>query len=307
MLEEMIYKFSGDDHQVIAQCDHSTKNRFMLIGAFIPGIFGLCCLSSYFAFQQVFNNCLTGLGLSLFFSLMIMNIYLLLLYTLSKDTLSNKYKATEINVSFIIRLGFVCFISIIVSKPIESRLYATGLDQDIEGYKASIKRLNYHKIKFYYEAQINEIKKLSDNPVYIRQFVKSKNHDRLIATAKMYYLVDSSDYYLQRLDFLSSRYPSCWLVTLFSMLIFFLPVYVKYKKIGSSYYDIKGNYEKRKVLLAYYVFKKKYTYFFEKRYNKHIQYSEPYEDAPFNTARKRDGRMFLNNEFFLSELYNDKA
>ncbi|MFN9944325.1 MAG: hypothetical protein ACK56I_33130, partial [bacterium] len=68
--------------------------------------------------------------------------------------------------------------------------------------------------------------------------------------------------------------------------------------------ETKRNIENRLVKEEYASFKARYNLLFQEHLNKNIQFSEPFIDAPFNTKRKRDGRVFLKEDDLISDLYN---
>ena len=307
MLRERIYKLAGDDWGIIKNCNNSTQDRFFRIGLFVPLIFIFCFFSSFYTFHQLFGRFLFSLAFSLFFSWMISNIYRLLLYTLTKSALPDvKVKSSDIS-SLFVRIVLICFISLIVSMPFESWLYSTLLNHDMEVHKTEEKINNQKKIMNYYHSQYNEIRRLSKDEIFIMQFIEKKEKERRRVTSNMYRLIDVSNYYLQSIRFLCIKHSTCWFITVFFMLLFNLPVYMKYAIQASDYYGGKGAIEQRIVEVNYYSFKRTFTSIFKKKYGLDIIYCEPYEDAPYNTVRKCDKRSFLTEKQFLSELYHGKA
>ena len=134
-LSRILCTFSGDDYSIISQSDKTIQNRFMAIGGFVTAIFAVCFISCYFTFTQLFQNYFIGIPIGLFFSYMITNIYLLLLYTLSKNSFPNNTDKASQLFSILIRVIFICFIAVIVSKPIETIIFKVPLKIDIAEYK----------------------------------------------------------------------------------------------------------------------------------------------------------------------------
>ncbi|MBL0310575.1 MAG: DUF4407 domain-containing protein [Bacteroidetes bacterium] len=134
-LRKSLCTLSGDDYSIISRCSKDLQNRFAAIGGFVLCIFVLCFVSSYFTFKMLFQNYILGIPVSIFFSWMITNIYLLLLYTLTKNVLPHIQNARARMFSVGIRLGFICFIAIIVSKPLEALVFSNQLSSEIATYK----------------------------------------------------------------------------------------------------------------------------------------------------------------------------
>ena len=141
-LRKFFWTLSGDDKNIIAKCNKSTRTRFTGIGVLVAVIFSLCFVSCFLAFTGLIQNFFIGIIIGLFFAWMITNIYLFLLYTLSKTGFPYIPNRNARFISVSIRLIFIAFISIIVSKPIESLAFSKQLTQDIQIFKQ--KKINHY-------------------------------------------------------------------------------------------------------------------------------------------------------------------
>lgn len=304
MYKEIIYKLAGDDYGIIRSCEKSTQERFLTIGLFVPIVFLLCLVSLFLTFRQAFNNISASLALSLFFSWMISNMYRLLLYTITKSALPDVKGKVYNKTSLALRVLFVCFISLLISIPIESIFYSNLLNKDMTTFKIKTKEENHNTILTYYSQRYSEINKISKNQLYQEQFKGRKEKERERVTNNMYHLVDISNYYLQRVKLLCSKHPTSWIFTISFMFFLNIPVYLKYKMRLSDYYLRKGVIERRIVELNYQAFRKKYSAILLKKYDQKVVFGEDYQDAPYNTIKKRDERVYHSEESLLSELYN---
>ena len=342
-LSRLLCTFSGDDYNIIRQCDKTIQNRFKAIGGFVLVIFAMCFISCYFTFTKLFQNYLIGIPIGLFFSYMITNIYLLLLYSLSKNSFPcNTDKASQL-FSIVIRVIFICFIAIIVSKPIETIVFKKHLENEIVEYKQLQIQKYIKTTDKYFNNEIKELKmKISELEILskytnvrklnsCKKRLKNKELQKKELILSMNNLVSFSNYYIQSVVILNTKYKTCWLITIFIMFVFLFPAYLKnYLGKQNLYYEIKSNIEIRLVKIEYDIFKKQYKELFisniisELKYPKQneeklilkemqinhnslindIQFSEPYADAPFNTIRKRDEREFLKEDDLISDLYN---
>jgi hypothetical protein len=315
-LKRILCTFSGDDYSIISRCDDKIQNRFIAIGCFVSLIFIFCFISSYYSFTLLFKNYYFGVSIGVFFALTVTNIYLLILYTLSKKTFPciEDNKATFFSVS--IRILFITLIAVIVSKPLEVIKYENELSKEISFFKTE-QKLKYLKIidSIYIEEteqlksiierqQKNTNFSLNDISNYIK-IIELKDKNRLEKKTQMENLINDSNYYIKSISILNSKYPSCWIITLFIILIFLFPAYLKnFLGEQSFYYETKRTIENRLVKEEYASFKSRYNRLFQEHLNKNIQFSEPFIDAPFNTKRKRDGRVFLKEDDLISDLYN---
>lgn len=295
---------AGDDHRIVRYCDAGSQSGFFFTGLFIPLIFLVCLASSYITFREVFDNMLLGFILSLFFAWMITNLYRLLLYTFSANPLPQVNKKAGKFFSGAIRLGFVCFIAVMIAKPLEAVMYSGALDKDIAAYKARAKQASHYKIVLYYQKQIDEIIHLSENTKSGERFVQDKMRARRQDILRANALIDASGFFLQRLRFLSVNHPSCWWITAFFLLVFLYPLALRQQLKHSSYYLLKASCDRRKIDLNYYAFRRKYTALFEKFHDRRVIHKEYYEDPPYNTVRKQDTRRILTEKEFISNLYH---
>jgi hypothetical protein len=314
----LLCTLSGDDYSIIIQCkDKSIQYRFMAIGGFVSAIFVLCFISCYFTFTKLIQNRFIGIPIGLFFAYMITNIYLLLLYTLSKNSFpSRKDKAAQI-FSLSIRVAFISFIAVVVSKPLETMIYSEVLKNEIKVYKQD-RIIEYKRSTItYFNEETKNLKLIVEQQrmLYtdtvnsqIRNYKellrkKERKKDELIAS--MIHLVGNSNYYVQSIVILNTKYRNCWLITLFIVMIFLFPAYLK-KFLGetSSFYETKRTIENRLVKEEYATFKLKYNSLYRVRLNMSVSFSETFTDAPFNTIRKSKEQSFLEEFDLISEIYN---
>ena len=135
-MKDFFLKLSSSDYIVVKQCDNRTKNRFKMVGFFVFVVGFLCFLSGLITFYGLFKSIIISLPFALFFSWMVSNIYLVLLSTLTKNSLPHIRNERALLMSLIIRIVFLLLISVIISKPIESILLYPFTSDKIEAKKA---------------------------------------------------------------------------------------------------------------------------------------------------------------------------
>ena len=316
-LRNFFIKFSGDDYNVINNCSDKTQNRFALIGAFVFSIFILCFASSFYTFTQLFNNYFVGVPIAIFFSFTITNIYLLLLHTLTKKVLPHmKFKKSGI-FTVIVRIIFISLIAVIVSKPLEVLFFSLPLQDEITVFKKEKLETYTSQTAEYFDKQIIEAKReleqrinLQGNiqTVEIRKYYQSlqdKETEKMKLTEDMKILVRDSNYYIRSIIILNTKYSICWLITLFTVIIFLFPAYKKSQlSLDSNYYKVKKSIETNLVVEEYERFKQKYNSIFKENFGIDRDFNELYVDAPFNTIIKSDERNFIEENILISELYN---
>jgi hypothetical protein len=315
--KERLCKLSGDDYTIIRTCDARVQNRFAAIGAFVFLIFVLCFVSSYLTFTQLFQSYLLGIPAGFFFASMITNIYLLLLYTLSKHMLPHNERYVGRLVSLAIRFTFICFIAIVISKPIEALIFFVPLNSEVSKYKEEELRQFELMTNEFFDDEIAKLKRvinveiLTESPVNndrlgrYKALISEKEKKREELLSRMRFIVGHSNYYVRSIVLLNTRYKACWLITIIVVSVFFLPAYLK-KVISATglFYARKGDIERGIIKREYTTFRENYARIFKSSHNAEIQFVELFEDPPYNTTPKSDNRKFLKDEDLIADLYN---
>lgn len=297
---------TGDDASVISLCSKKTKNRFTVIGILVGFIFALCFVSCYFAFTRLLQNLWFGIVIGLFFAWMITNIYLFLLYTLSKTGFPYIPNRSARFISVTIRLIFIAFTGIIVSKPIESLIFSKQLEKEIQLFKMEKIKRYTKATSNYLDKEIAEYEKLltSNNDKFYIDLIDKKKEQKSLLIASMNKLVTKSNYYIQGFIILNDKYPISWIITLLIIIMFVIPAYLKiFIHKDSIFYKTKHDIESNLVKYEYELFKERYTQLFRLKYNIDVHFTEHYIDAPFNTRRIVKNRDILKEDDLLDSLY----
>ena len=305
-IKKFFWTLSGDDVNVIDKCNKTTKSRFTAIGILVASIFTLCFISCYFAFTSLLQNLWSGIIIGLFFAWMITNIYLFLLYTLSKTGFPYVPNRTARFISVSIRIIFIAFISIIVSKPIESLVFSKQLEKEIQLFKKEKIERYTKSTNSYLDKEINEYKKLltGSNDNFYLNLIEDREKKKTVLTASMEQLVKKSNYYIQGIIILNNKYPISWIITTIVLIMFIIPTYLKlFIHKDSIFYKTKHYVESHLVKYEYELFKEKYNEIFNHKYELDLHYTEHHSDAPFNTKRKINKKEILKEDDLLDSLY----
>lgn len=314
--KRILYTLSGDDYTIIGLCTRRVKNQFASIGAFVLVIFILCFLGSLWSFSQLFDSNVIAIPLGLFFAFMITNIYLLLLYTLTKNSFPTKpYRATQV-VSVGVRGLFICFIALVVSKPVETYIFSGQLDQEIANYKIAKIEKYTASTNENHAQEILEIQSLIDglNRQYhedakgqieeYQAILSKKEAGRISSIETMTRLVENSKFFVQGIVILSTKFWWSWFITGMMVFVFLFPAVLKHflgKK--SDYFERKKQIENQLVLDEYDQFKFRYSDLIKQRFDREVTFCELHVDPPFNTKLKSDKRKFLSEDDLINRLY----
>jgi hypothetical protein len=312
-----LLKLIGIELELLSTSSSNVIVLFLLSSLSLILVVLLTFLSIEYAFEYIFHNFFIDLFLSIFISYLFGNIYVFLIHTISKDTVSKNIKKRFLSLSNISRIGFVIFIAFIISKPIEVYLLQKQIDPIVESYKLKI----INKSNNVFQGLYAEKFKVIDNEIYS---VKLENDARMIQqSAELISLLKKrnvyknelnnliynneneilkSNFFITKIKILSSNFILSWIICIIVIVIFLLPVYFLYKiNSNHDYYINKSNYERNLIDNEYIIFKKEYSKIFLKKYGIQVSYYETYLDHPYKTIKKsqssKDQSDFINKYF----------
>lgn len=312
-MTEYFWGYSGEDQRIIKHCRHKgIQDRFALIGciAHLVGLFSF--LSCFYSFDMLFDNAYLALPVSLFFGWMIYNIYEVLLSTLAKPVLKQKYEDVIKYLSYSLRIGCIVFFAVFISKPLEAWIFAPQLSARVEQMKANELAVAEKRLSARFDDKSAALNRIigqkeqlhypeADILPYRRQLLMIAQ-DKAEALYKIALVLGGADYFIQRVQLLSGSgiFALSWLVTAAMATLFLLPVYLKWSiKSETPYLRAKEAVYKGKVEAHYAEFKALYSRLFKEKYGLEITFAERYLDPPYNTQRPTDQREYKDeNDFF---------
>jgi hypothetical protein len=304
-LARFFWVLSGDDYRIIEQCSKKTRILFSSIGLLVLVITCLCFFSSYIAFVKLFGSYLIGVPLGLFFAWMIINIYILVLYTLSKNVLPHIVGQNGNRLSRNIRIGFLIFISIVISKPIEVLIFSNSLSKEVATYKSEKMQEYQHLTNAFYDKKIsalqdriNQAQRMPYQDIQmgiasLQEEIKQEEKEKQDQLYQMEVKLSNSTFFVKSILILGESYPACWLVTLLCCIIFVSPLFIKSLISETNEFNKKKRDVQVSLILKHYEqFKADYRAILNSVGNEtnaeiSYPYERQYEDAPFNTIRKK--------------------
>lgn len=311
-----LWKLAGEDKQILQNCSTGNQLRFAFSGLLIALLFITGLISYHHTFMQLFNIPYFSWVLAVLFTLMIFNIYKLNLITIATN---QKKKGIGYLISLCFRICFMLLLGLTIIKPIETlilkRMLALELaylkvdeidkakiktsahfDKAIAANKREIKRLNEqlasgrieistHKLE---QLEVKELKLINDKNVLIEETEKR---------------IDASPHYVRGLILLNTKFTSVWYITLGFLIIFLIPLFLKYFiSRSSSYAKSRSELDREIILDEYEELKYQYPLLFQKSIGIKIELEERYEDPPFNLIPKVITRTTGEEEDFLKYL-----
>ncbi len=299
------WKLSGGDITIIRKCASTTQKTFSRLGIFVfifivsvflgflasnlyffdvivPAQGEYSSLSSVsFANESPVAGILLAVASAMFMTFVFGNIYLLTITTFSKNSLPLKTHVPSKLFSNVLRIAFISFFAVLISKPIEV-LFLQGSD-----------RLNVY-VK---EHKEDIVRRAEHNANLLNQ---DTNGDLL---SKLKASVENGNYFMYKLRVISTEgfYAPTWLISLLLVFVFLIPVVVKRKmKDSEDYFQMSKDIQMDIVERHYAEFKERYNELMLDQTGRDHSFYETFEDPPFNTIKKTDPRTFKKQQDFLS-------
>ncbi|MEO7482307.1 MAG: DUF4407 domain-containing protein [Ferruginibacter sp.] len=134
------------------------------------------------------------------------------------------------------------------------------------------------------------------------QIIKEKNK----RYNKLDEVLNASNFYIREIQIINSQFPVSWLMTMFVVFIFILPIFLKYRiRKSSNFYEVKKTMEEGIIKAGYDNFFERYSHIFKHRFNADVKFYESCVDPPFNTIKKRDVRNFKPQSLLLNQIYHE--
>lgn len=151
-IRQFLFTCSGEDNFILKRCKVQIQMRFALIGFFVLLIFVGCFFSATFFTYNLFDGVakLMSIPMGIIWGSIVINIYLLLLHTISPAIipLSSKKKKNKSNnveevltqnsflsVSMILRMSFMVLLAIIIAQPLNVFLLSSTITTSLEKHK----------------------------------------------------------------------------------------------------------------------------------------------------------------------------
>jgi len=272
---------------------------FLLIIILVVTLFGF-----FYAIYNSTESLFLAAPLSIFFTLIVFNIYRLV-FSSSEGELSKDYNFKDVSL-FVMKKGIVLILlSFFVSKSIGVYIFDNDVDFYLNKYKNSLKDDFNKSLELSQAREINSITdefrtKVSDDILFdrysevnVNNYIKERDLklteiERSIDFKNKVFQkkIDSSTFFLTRIRLLSSKIPESWLLTIFLVAAFLLPIYMILLNSVFKEYDLKCDEVRKKIIVDEYMFfLEKYKNLMLDSTGKKIVFEEKFEDPPFNKIK----------------------
>jgi hypothetical protein len=204
-IHKNIFRFlltcSGEDMLILEKCNQRIRNRFALLGFFVLLIFIGCFASASFFVYSMFDGAfLISLPVGIIWGFIVVNLYLLLLHTISPPIipLSSKNKKIKkisfqfFNLSMFLRIGFMMLLAIIIAQPLNVFLFSESVHDDIEKHKV-IERVKMFSLtnNVLIKNELNYLKEFKSKELFFSDTIEANEFKSKIANIEAKIINDS--------------------------------------------------------------------------------------------------------------------
>ena len=310
MIKQFLIYICGFD-PIILEKDTIANLTFIKFAFGFTLVIVLSFFSTFIVFINTIENLLASIILAAFFSLLIVNLYRLIIVTSSPNNLKlNKNNFRDMIGHYIVKAVLLLMIFLIISEPVETFIFKDSVNSYLEDYKGelinnfenqlklssekAIEKLTYdneNQIKF---REINnleidsEVQKLFEDKIYL---ILQNDQDRIFDFEEK---IINSNFFFKQISIVNSKVPASYLLSILILLIVLYPVYlIMYDENFKSYFELEeesNNYIIQNNWNKYSV--KQEELFFETTGKKLIR-QNLYLDPPFNRLKTPDNTKYL--------------
>ncbi|WP_115461089.1 DUF4407 domain-containing protein [Winogradskyella aurantiaca] len=153
MLKQFFIICSGADTALLKECSEGEQNKYAGIGATVFFTALMACIAASYALYTVFDNYYTAIGFGLIWGLLIFNLDRYIVSTIKKrnNVLDELLQATP-------RILLAVIIAIVISKPLELKIFQKEIDQVLLEQKNELTLANKSQIAEQYTPQIAQLR-----------------------------------------------------------------------------------------------------------------------------------------------------
>ena len=310
MIKQFLIYICGFD-PIILEKDTIANLTFIKFAFGFTLVIVLSFFSTFIVFVNTIENLLASIILAAFFSLLIVNLYRLIIVTSSPNNLKlNKNNFRDMIGHYIVKAVLLLMIFLIISEPVETFIFKDSVNSYVEDYKGeliynfenqlklssekAIEKLTYdneNQIKF---REINnleidsEVQKLFEDKINL---ILQNDQDRIFDFEEK---IINSNFFFKQISIVNSKVPASYLLSILILLFVLYPVYlIMYDENFKSYFELEeesNNYIIQNNWNKYSV--KQEELFFETTGKKLIR-QNLYLDPPFNRLKTPDNTKYL--------------
>jgi len=282
----------------------SGNNILLAFTSLIIFLISLAFFGFYYAIYNTTESLFLGVIFSIFFTLLILNIYRLV-FSISEGELTKYDKFWDV-IKFVFKRGFILIaLSLFISKSLEVYIFKDQLKFHVNNYKNELKRdfnrtleigllKNKQSIIEEYERRIYDdelFDKFSDENVEKYALERDRKLIEIqtkvdLENSLIQQKIDASNFFITKIKLLYTHIPESLFLTLTIICVFLSPFYFFLLTPLFTEYDTACAKASRQIIIdEYNSFKDLYPRLMMKSMGQELEYTERYKNPPFNTVR----------------------
>ena len=299
---KFLWWFTGEDPYILSECSKKTRVNFSIIGVFVISILIITGVSFTYGVYELLESYYFGIAIGLYFAFVILLLYLFILYTLTKNVLP-KNEGSRIGKigSYGIRFGFLVFLGVIVSQPIEYSLFSDEVDLLL--YENIVKEIEIRnqKLNNEYVLKLKENQSLNLSSELINNDIIRFQNDKKERLRNFIDYQYSRNFFIRKMILMDTS-KETWYIWVFSsvfIIVFISPIVIKSRiTLNSDYYENKKRIQNKLVLGHYDSFVKEYNKLLDTNFGAlNLSWQTKYQNPPFNTIKIKGIELQSDSEF----------
>jgi len=310
MINKFLVNICGFDPIILKKDDIAdlTFRRFAS-GFFLVII--LSFLSTVIVFINTVENTIASILLAIFFTLIIINLYRLIIVTSSPNNLKiQKENFKDLIGHYIVKSILLFMIFIIISEPLETFIFKKNVNYHLDEYKEILVDNFKYKLESVSDYEIEKL--MYDNQsliefnlrnnIEVDSFNQKKLDEKIISilekneseVLKIETKIDSSNFFFQQIKIVNSMVPQSHLLSILIFIIVLFPVYlIMYDENFKKYFIVEENSNNFIIKNNWKKYSKEQEELFLKRTGKKLVRQNLYQDPPFNRVKSTDKTKYL--------------
>ena len=310
MINKFLVNICGFDPIILKKDDIAdlTFRRFAS-GFFLVII--LSFLSTMIVFINTVENTIASILLAIFFTLIIINLYRLIIVTSSPNNLKiQKENFKDLIGHYIVKSILLFMIFIIISEPLETFIFKKNVNYHLDEYKEILVDNFKYKLESVSDYEIEKL--MYDNQsliefnlrnnIEVDSFNQKKLDEKIISilekneseVLKIETKIDSSNFFFQQIKIVNSMVPQSHLLSILIFIIVLFPVYlIMYDENFKKYFIVEENSNNFIIKNNWKKYSKEQEELFLKRTGKKLVRQNLYQDPPFNRVKSTDKTKYL--------------
>ena len=310
MINKFLVNICGFDPIILKKDDIAdlTFRRFAS-GFFLVII--LSFLSTVIVFINTVENTIASILLAIFFTLIIINLYRLIIVTSSPNNLKiQKENFKDLIGHYIVKSILLFMIFIIISEPLETFIFKKNVNYHLDEYKEILVDNFKYKLESVSDYEIEKL--MYDNQsliefnlrnnIEVDSFNQKKLDEKIISilekneseVLEIETKIDSSNFFFQQIKIVNSMVPQSHLLSILIFIIVLFPVYlIMYDENFKKYFIVEENSNNFIIKNNWKKYSKEQEELFLKRTGKKLVRQNLYQDPPFNRIKSTDKTKYL--------------